>query len=153
LAAWGDTLAAVSAAMAGRVGPYTTATAAIAGLDADLDRIEGELTDRRQARDVATTRLIDGPPATTPVVLLPVRVHTAWLPDGLAARFAPSELPVARHAPRLSPLELTLGQAYWGTRGLVGAAQAEQAWRDITSRLPAPRAAWVVRATAPTAAA
>jgi hypothetical protein len=153
LVAWRDTLAAVSGAMAGRVAPYAAANAAIAELDAGLDRTEGELTDRLHARDAATTRLIDGPPATTPVVLLPVRVHTAWLPDGLAVRFVPSELSVDRHDPRLSPLELTLGRAYWATRGLGGAAQAEQAWRDITSRLPAPRAAWIVRATAPTATA
>ncbi|HET7474583.1 MAG TPA: hypothetical protein VFJ97_00995 [Dermatophilaceae bacterium] len=152
LVAWRDQLAAVADAMAGRVGPYAAANAELAALAAALDALEGELADHLTARDTATARLVEGPPVAQPIALLPVRVHTAWLPQGLAVRVIPTDLSVDRHDPRLSPLEATLGQAYWATRSLGGQAQADQAWRDLANRVPPARAAWVVSATAPAAA-
>jgi len=151
LVAWRDQLAGVTSAMAARLGTYAAVNASLADLNASLAGLENDLTDHLEARDTATSRVIDGPPDAQPIVLLPVRVHTAWLPDGLAVRFIPADLSVDRHDPRLSPLELTLGRAYWATRTMDGQAQADQAWRDITSRVAPPRAAWIVRATAPDA--
>ncbi len=158
LTAWRDQFAAAIAAASGRLAPYAAVNATIADLSGQIDSVDLELSDRLAARDAATTQVIDGPPAATPLVLLPMRVHTAWLSDGLAVRFVPSDLSVDRHDPRLTALEVTLGQAYWATRGLaatadLAAAQADQAWRDLTNRVPPPRAAWIARATKPGAPA
>jgi len=152
LAAWRDQLANQLTAMTARLPDYAQANALIAELTAEIERQTVDLGERVAARDTASTQLVGGPSITQPVILLPVRLHTAWLADGLAVRFVPSDLSVDRHDPRLTPLEQTLGTAYWVTRGLANTDdQAAQAWRDLTSRLTPMRAAWVVRATAPDA--
>jgi hypothetical protein len=152
LTAWRDELAGVLTAMRDRAASYTADNATLARLESQLADLDGQLADHETARDTATSRLLAGPGTDRPVVLLPVRVHTAWLePTTLAVRILPSELSVDRHDPRLTPLELTLGQAYWATRTRPGDDQARQAWADLTRRLTPQRALWVVRATDPSA--
>jgi hypothetical protein len=80
-----------------------------------------------------------------------MRVQTSWSGQTLAVRILPSELSLDRHDPRLSPMEQTLGQAYWATRNRPGAGQADQAWADLTRRVTPQRAMWIVRATDPAA--
>lgn len=152
LAGWRDQLTSALGDMSNRVGGYAAVNARLASLAQALSDLEGQLGDHLAARDTATSRLVTGPPTGQPLVLLPVRVHTAWQGSSLAVRILPSELSVDRHDPRLSPLETAQGQAYWATRSLPGDGQASQAWQDLTRRVPPQRAAWIVKATDPGAA-
>ncbi|GAB3061313.1 hypothetical protein GCM10027053_24490 [Intrasporangium mesophilum] len=154
LVAWRDQLARVVADMNSRVAGYATVNGTLASLATQLADLEGQLNDHLGARDTATGRLLTAPPTTQPVVLLPVRVHTAWTSSSsLAVRIFPSEVSVDRHDPRLSPMESTLAQAYWATRNRAGTGQADQAWADLTRRVTPQRAAWIVKATSPGAPA
>lgn len=152
-----STLAEIADRMGARTPSYADVNSRLAAQRAALDDLEGFLSDHEIARDTATSRLLAGPDLTHPLVLLPVRVHTAWRAGTLCVRVLPSEISVDRHDPRLSDLEITLGTAYWATRQLPGPAagpteaqaQAQQAWADLTRRVPAQRAAWIVAATDP----
>ena len=149
--AYRSKLAEIADRMGGRTPSYADVTSRLAAQTAALDNLEGFLADHEIARDTATSRLLSGPDLTHPLVLLPVRVHTAWRAGTLCVRVLPSEISADRHDPRLTDLEITLSTAYWATRQLPGPAeaQAQQAWADLTRRTPAQRAAWIVRATDP----
>lgn len=149
LQAWAGELNRIVSEMNGRVGAYAALNNQLATLTAQLTDLEGQLSDHLAARDTATSRLVAGPPISQPVVLLPVRVHTAWSGSTLSVRILPSEVNIDRHDPRLSAMEQTLGQAYWATRNRAGSGQVEQAWADLTRRVTPQRAAWIVRATDP----
>lgn len=149
LTGWRDQLATLVGGLNAEVGPYSAVNATLAKLARTLDELEGQLVDHQAACDTATGRLLAGPSTAQPLVLLPVRVHTAWQGSTLSVRVMPGEASVDRHDPRLSPLEQTLGQAYWATRSAAAVDQAAQAWEDITRRVSTNRAAWVIRCTDP----
>ncbi|GAB3443169.1 hypothetical protein GCM10027517_21270 [Phycicoccus ginsengisoli] len=151
LNAWHQQLASVLADMSNRAGAYAAANSTISTLNAQLADLDGQLADHSAARDTATSRLVGPAPLSSPALLLPVRVQTAWAGQTLCVRILPSELNLDRHDPRLSPMEQTLGQAYWATRNRPGDTQADQAWADLTRRVTPQRAAWIVRATDPAA--
>ena len=94
----------------------------------------------------------------TPLLLLPVRIETRFADtDGgseLLVRVYPDQIMVNGHHPELTTAELAAGNAYWDALWRAGhppqdpdAAQA--AWRGLTTRYGAPRAAWIVRQTTP----
>jgi hypothetical protein len=87
-----------------------------------------------------------------PLVLLPVKIQTRFLPVGapteLAVRIYPDVIFSDAHEEALSPGELAAGKAYW-TDGWQPAQEGD-AWRALLRRLTPPRAAYVVAATTPT---
>jgi hypothetical protein len=159
LATWRDQLGTYLNVMLSRLPGYDAANATIDGLTRALVDLDGEVSDHEVARDTATARLVGGPATDRSVILLPVRVHTAWRQEPqqsapanswtLLVRILPSELHTDRHDPRLSPLEQTLARAYWATSELGGPYQTRQAWVDLTRRAPPQRAAWIVHNTDP----
>jgi Putative peptidoglycan binding domain len=85
-------------------------------------------------------------PSWYPIVLLPVRVETRFVPEAseLRVRVYPDEIFADAHEPELSAAERAAGQAYW-----TGGKDSLSAWQALLAAYPAPRAAWIVRVTAP----
>src|SRR5215469_15196904 len=93
-----------------------------------------------------------------PLVLLPVRIETAYLPStsvaggtDLAVRVYPDDIHVDTHEPELTSGELAAGTAYWQAVWGSGPNQArlDAAWAVILGKLKPQRAAWTVRALMP----
>lgn len=90
-----------------------------------------------------------------PLVLLPVRIETAYLPTAagkdLVVRVYPDDIHVDTHEPELTAAELTAGTAYWNAVWGAGPNQArlDAAWTAILGQLKPTRAAWAVRALLP----
>jgi len=90
-----------------------------------------------------------------PLVLLPVRIETAYLPGAagtdLVVRVYPDDIHVDTHEPELTAAELAAGTAYW--RAVWGAgpnqSRLDAAWAVVLGRLKPLRAAWAVRALMP----
>jgi hypothetical protein len=90
-----------------------------------------------------------------PLVLLPVRIETAYFPTpqgmDLVVRVYPDDIHVDTHEPELTQAELAAGTAYW--RAVWGAgpnqARLDIAWTLILRQLKPARAAWSVRALLP----
>ena len=97
LNAWHQQLASVLADMSNRAGAYAAANSTISTLNAQLADLDGQLADHSAARDTATSRLVGPAPLSSPAVLLPVRVQTAWAGQTLCVRILPSELSLDRH--------------------------------------------------------
>jgi hypothetical protein len=123
--------------------------AQIADADAAVSEIEGLLADHEEARATATARLLGGPDSEVPLVLLPLRVQTAWDGPTLTVRVYPDDVGVDAHDARLSADERAAGEAYWAMRAGGASAGALQAWENLLRHAPAPRAAWIARATDP----
>lgn len=91
-----------------------------------------------------------------PLVLLPVRIETAYLPGpttgmDLVVRVYPDDIHVDTHEPELTTAELAGGTAYWRAVWGAGSNQVrlDAAWATILGRLKPQRAAWSVRALQP----
>ena len=84
-----------------------------------------------------------------PIVLLPVRLETRFVPSRreLWVRIYPDEIVADSHEPPLLPRERDAGYAYW--RSAWDPTGEPEAWRSLILSFPAPRAAWIVRATTP----
>jgi hypothetical protein len=137
--AHGGELASIDAAIA-------SATAAIAVVDDDI-------ADIAQAHEIATARLLGGPPSSVPIALLPVRLETHWDTGTLHVRIYPDVLSVDGHDPRLTPAEQAAGARYWEVRGSAQPVEVEQAWMQLVRSAGPQRAAWIVHATVPNASA
>lgn len=96
--------------------------------------------------------------ARTPLVLLPFRIETRFVDSGasseLLVRIYPDQISVDAHDPKLTSGEITDGQTYWGIvwragTAAAGGGQVKTAWAVLVSRYHAPRAAWIVKSTAP----
>ena len=103
--------------------------------------------------------------ARHPIVLLPLRLETrfsagsARTPDRpriaaatgdapeLLVRVYPDDIAADAHEPELSADEQAAGSAYWAAAQPGGEQLA--AWQALVQKFPAPRAAWIVRVTAP----
>ncbi|GIH26580.1 hypothetical protein Aph01nite_48900 [Acrocarpospora phusangensis] len=121
----------------------------LAVLAAELDEISGLLADYTAARELATTRLLGGPAAETPLVLLPLRLQTRWLDDGLHVRIYPDELSVDTHDPTLTAEESRWAGHYWQVRSGAVEADPEETWRQLVRRFGPTRAAWLVDVARP----
>ena len=95
--------------------------------------------------------------AGLPMVLLPVRIETAYLLNAgglvaeLAIRVYPDEIHVDSHEPELTQAELAAGTAYW--QAVWGAGpnldRLSNAWHAIQQKLKPARAAWAVEVLTP----
>ena len=92
-----------------------------------------------------------------PLVLLPVRIETAYLPDpagtvtDLVVRVYPDDIHVDSHEPELTADELTAGTDYWLNVWGAGPNQArlDAAWSIVLGQLKPTRAAWAVYVLTP----
>lgn len=82
-----------------------------------------------------------------PLLLLPVRLETKFVTGSkLRVRIYPDEVASDTHEPGLTSEEAKAAAAYWSG---VAADGEPAAWTAIVTKLGAPRAAWVVKATEP----
>ena len=121
----------------------------LAALAAELDEITGLLADYTAARELATARLLGGPAAGTPRVLLPLRLQTRWLDIGLHVRIYPDELGIDTHDPTLTAEESRWAEHYWQVRSGAVDADLEETWQQLVRRAGPTRAAWLVQAARP----
>ncbi|MGB3444643.1 MAG: hypothetical protein WBA97_38375 [Actinophytocola sp.] len=82
-----------------------------------------------------------------PVLLGPVRVETRFTQSELLIRVFPDEWSVNKLEPRPTQAELTALDAYWVALWASGglAVGEQQAWHELVARIPAGRAAWLLR--------
>jgi hypothetical protein len=129
--------AAVTALSAARDAERTTRTAVLNDLTAWVDP--------DPASDVSTLS------AAYPIALFPVRLETRFFPplapSTLRLRIFPDSIQSDTHEPELTDDEGKCGDAYWSSIAN-GVAPAE-AWRRVLLTYPAPRAAYLVKATNP----
>ncbi len=128
--------------------------ATISELTSQLTTLEGDIADVRQARDVATSRLLAGPPVATPLVLLPVRLETSWADaQTLRVRIYPDAIGVDAHQPRLTAAEEAAGAAYWQleARPATTPQALAQTFEQLARSVGPQRAAYIVETTAPAA--
>ncbi|MFI7602523.1 hypothetical protein [Actinoplanes sp. NPDC049681] len=142
-AAWlAATQAALIASMA-QASQLASADAELAAVVTEVTRIDGFLADVRQARQTATARLLDGPVTGAAITLLPLRLESRWLDDGLYVRVYPDDLLIRTHDERLTADEITWGTHYWAVGG------GDIAWLQLSRRYGPQRAAWIIRACDP----
>lgn len=153
LSGWATQLNAALQATTQNAGTLTQDNAAIDATTASIATLDGEIEDTAQAHEVATARLLGGPPTTVPLVLLPLRLETRWNAGTLQVRIYPDVASIDSHQPKLTPQEQTAGAAFWQLRGRAGVKSAaiDQAWAQLARNVGAQRAAWIIRATDPTA--
>jgi hypothetical protein len=120
------------------------------------ERIVTERTNDRDAAQNAYQQALLADPtqaadAALPLVLLPVRIETAYLPSAggtnLAIRVYPDDIHVDAHEPELTDAELAAGTSYWKSVWGAGSntTRLDAAWSAILGRLKPPRAAWAVQ--------
>jgi hypothetical protein len=134
-----------------------------ARLQQQIDAQTGVVNDAQATFGVSNTAYLDAVAADSmqsldaglPLVLLPVRIETAYLPKAegmdLAIRVYPDDIHVDTHETELTADELASGTAYW--RAVWGAgpnqARLDNAWATLLTQLKPTRAAWSVRALRP----
>ena len=86
-----------------------------------------------------------------PVLLAPVRIETRFTPTELLVRVFPDEWAVDKFETQPSEAEITALDAYWTARWAAGgrAGPLREAWQGLVARLPAGRAAWLLRSRIP----
>jgi hypothetical protein len=123
------------------------------------------LEEYRAARDAATARLLgtdrlSGLVETThPLLLLPVRLETRFMParNGsgaeLRVRIYPDDVHIDSHEPGLTEEEERWGTHFWQEAGDSDSdhSRRKQAWQQIVDRFGSPRAAWIARVLDPAA--
>jgi hypothetical protein len=93
--------------------------------------------------------------AGLPLLLLPIRIETAYLPTStgmdLAIRVYPDDIHVDSHEPELTAAELAAGTAYWQAIWGAGsnADRLNNAWHAMLQQLKSSRAAWAVDVLTP----
>ena len=136
---------AAEAEQARREEALAGARAAVVGARGELgDRLDGWLGEEPSI-DIGRLR------ADTQLVLLPVRLETRFARAGhageLLIRIYPDAIHASSHDPLLTEAERDLAIAFWQR---AWAGDEAQAWREVVRQIPAPRAAWIVRAAEPT---
>lgn len=148
---------------------------------AQLERERGQLTadiashTRRlseRARELATsldrfsslgdpTRLIEQWDDRIPILLLPVRVETRFMPvvapRELWVRIFPDDIAVHTHETELTSGEIAAGNKYWEEVSAAASLPEEErrtreraAWQALAGTTQGPRAAWIATQTNPT---
>ncbi|MEV6156883.1 hypothetical protein AB0L53_41720 [Nonomuraea sp. NPDC052129] len=86
-----------------------------------------------------------------PVLLAPVRVETRFTATELLVRVFPDEWAVDKFESKPTDAEITAIDAYWTARWAAGgrAARLQAAWQELATRIPAGRAAWLLRGRTP----
>jgi hypothetical protein len=150
----------------------TGATGATGGGQNDsLDRLKKEMTAQQGRLTASETtvlnhinqlfaqqtpqQLIEEWDATTPIMLLPLRLETKYKNTGNATelwvRVYPDQVAIVTHEKVLTQQEIDYGTAYW--KALLDAADDEDkkktAWRMLTDTFGANRSAWVALQTKP----
>jgi hypothetical protein len=124
-----------------------------------VHRIQGEV-DAAQAAYAAAAQAdpMHGTDAGLPLVLLPVRLETAFLLGAsggtdLAVRVYPDDVHVDSHEPELTPNELAAATAYWQAVWGAGSNtdRLNNAWNAVMQQLKPSRAAWAVDILTPSA--
>lgn len=119
----------------------------------------------RTARDAATARLLgtdrlEGTVSTKqPLLLLPVRLETRFVPaqngsTELLVRVYPDDVHIDTHEPELTAEEERWGKHFWDQAASGAAAddlmqRKQQAWQQLVDRFGSTRAAWIVRVLHP----
>src|SRR4051812_6689672 len=82
-----------------------------------------------------------------PVLLGPVRVETRFTATELLIRVFPDEWSIDKFEPRATQAEVSALNAYWTALWRAGgnAAGEEAAWHELTGRIPAGRASWLLQ--------
>lgn len=144
----------------------SAAQAAIARSTATIAAMTAQREEYRGARDAATARLLGtdratGTVATThPLLLLPVRLETRFVPrrtgagTDLLLRVYPDDLHIDSHEPGVTADEERWGIAFWDQVAALPAGpdrteRQRQAWQQLTERVGTERAAWLARALDP----
>jgi hypothetical protein len=107
------------------------------------------------------TRLIERLSDRLPILLLPVRVETRFMPvtapTELWVRIFPDDIAVHAHQPELTSDEKAAGSAYWNEIAAAASlpedaqrARRTAAWQALSGMSEAPRAAWIANQTRPT---
>ena len=124
-------------------------------------RVVQRLSAERDAAQAAYQAAVAADPmqnidAGLPLVLLPVRIETAYLPDAsgntdLVVRVYPDDIHVDAHETELTDLELAAGTAYWNSVWGAGPnpTRLDAAWKTILAVLKPWRAAWAVEVLTP----
>lgn len=96
-------------------------------------------------------KLVESLDAAFPIALLPVRLETRFFNRGteLWIRIFPDQIHIDAHEPELTAAEVEAGQTYWQQRWMGDAEMANTAWKAISQKFRAARAAWIVRRTTP----
>jgi hypothetical protein len=87
-----------------------------------------------------------------PVLLGPVRVETRFTATELLVRVFPDEWAVDKFEPKPTAAEISALDAYWTARWAAGNDTAEPlqaAWQELTGRVPAGRASWLLQTRVP----
>ncbi|MFC4116402.1 hypothetical protein [Nonomuraea zeae] len=86
-----------------------------------------------------------------PVLLGPVRIETRFTATELLVRVFPDEWAVDKFEPQPTEAEIAAIDAYWIARWAAGgrAALLQAAWRELTARVPAGRASWLLGTRVP----
>lgn len=115
-------------------------------LERDIVEIIGGVVDSRTPEQMFGA--LDG---RVPLALLPARIESRFFDNNrkLQIRIFPDQINIDSHIPELTGREVELGRWYWTVRGAAEAEQGAGAWQELTRRLGAPRAAWVVERLTP----
>ena len=97
-----------------------------------------------------TTQLLGGVATDVPLLLLPVRLETRFeygdgeTPQALKIRIFPDDIHINRHEPDLSTDEVVWGRRFLALHdGATSDAERLSAWRVLSLRFGARRAAWI----------
>jgi hypothetical protein len=82
-----------------------------------------------------------------PVLLGPVRIETTFTPAELLIRVFPDDWSIDKFEPRPTQAELGALDAYWTALWRAGGNPAgeDAAWHELTARIPAGRASWLLQ--------
>jgi hypothetical protein len=136
-------------------------TANATRLDEQTRALTDVLVDFTRVDDPTT--LIERLSDRLPILLLPVRVETRFMPvvtpRELWVRIFPDDIAVETHERELTKDERAAGRAYWeAVAAAAGLPEEERraqeiaAWRALAGPLEGPRAAWIRRQTNPASA-
>ena len=90
--------------------------------------------------------------ADTPILLLPLRVETRFKGSELLVRVFPDEIAIDTHEEIPTVAEAAAGHEYWtALASNSDETSRKEAWRKLVDAFTAPRAAYVVMRTKPTA--
>jgi hypothetical protein len=124
------------------------------GLQTQVTTQVGNIRDLSEAIAVLDLpeRLVGSLDAAFPIALLPVRLETRFFNQNteLRIRIFPDQIHIDAHEPELTPAEVEAGQAYWQQRWTGDIESANTAWKAISQKFRASRAAWIVQITTPT---